>query len=79
MLLLKRGVREGVFCPDINFDIIALLVREQMNMSQPSGAFRKYSHTDVHNTIFLIFVRGICTDAGWKILERHSIKKQFQG
>ncbi|MDR1102792.1 MAG: TetR/AcrR family transcriptional regulator [Tannerella sp.] len=77
-LLLKQGIREGVFCSDIDFDIIALLAREQMEMSQPAGVFCKYSHTDVHNTFFLLFIRGICTDAGRKILERYSVKKQFK-
>jgi AcrR family transcriptional regulator len=78
MSLLKQGVREGVFCPDIDFDLIALLAREQLDMSQPSGTFCKYNHADVHNTLFLIFIRGICTDAGRKILERYSVKKQFK-
>jgi AcrR family transcriptional regulator len=78
ILLLKRGTKEGVFCSDINFDIIALLVREHMNMPQPSGTFCKYSHADVHNTFFLILVRGICTDTGRKILERYSVKRQLQ-
>ncbi|MDR2139175.1 MAG: TetR/AcrR family transcriptional regulator [Tannerella sp.] len=78
MRLLKKGVGEGVFCPDINFDIIALLAHEQMDMLQPSGMFCKYNRTDVHNTLFLVFIRGICTDAGRKLLERYSVKKQFR-
>jgi hypothetical protein len=77
-LLLKRGIREGVFDPDINFDVILLLARSHMNMSPPAELFGNISHADVHEAVFLIFVRGICSDAGRAILERYKIKKQFK-
>jgi AcrR family transcriptional regulator len=78
IVLLKKGVKEGLFHPGINFDIVALLARQQMDMSPPSEKFREYSPVEVSNTIFLIFIRGICTDAGWKILERYSVKKYYR-
>jgi AcrR family transcriptional regulator len=77
-LLLKDGSKEGLFSSDIDFDIIALLMREQMNLLQIPWTLGKYNHTEVRNTLFLIFIRGICTDAGWKILESYNVKKQFK-
>lgn len=74
MVLLKRGVEEGVFLPDINYDMIVLLVKEYMKMSPPSGVFTKYAHEEVRNTVFLLFIRGICTDEGRKILKQYAIK-----
>lgn len=78
ILLLKRGIREGVFDPDINFDVILLLARSHMNMSPPVELFGSIAPAEVHEAVFLIFVRGICTDAGRKILERYKTKKQFK-
>jgi AcrR family transcriptional regulator len=78
IFLLKKGAEEGVFLKEINFDIIALINRERLNMSQPSDVFKKFTHRDVHNTIFLIFLRGISTDKGMKILDHFMMKKHYQ-
>lgn len=69
--LLKRGVNEGVFMPEINYDMIALMVGELVKMSPPSEVFKMYTHEEVHNTFFLLFIRGICTDNGRKVLTRY--------
>lgn len=76
--LLSRGVEEGVFQPEINYDMLALLVREQMTMPPPAHIFKKYSHIEVHNTFSLIFIRGICTQKGRGILERYYMKRYYQ-
>lgn len=36
--LLSRGAKEGVFQPNINFEIVALLAKEQAKMIRPSKA-----------------------------------------
>ncbi|MDR1602547.1 MAG: TetR/AcrR family transcriptional regulator [Tannerella sp.] len=69
--LVKRGVNEGVFLPEINYDMIALMMREFAKMSPPSEAFKMYTNEEVHNTFFLLFIRGICTDNGRKIFKRY--------
>jgi AcrR family transcriptional regulator len=78
VFFLKKGAEEGVFLKEINFDIIALTNRERMNMSKPSEVFKKFTPNEVHNTIFLIFLRGISTDKGMKILEHYMLKKRYQ-
>ncbi|MDR1455660.1 MAG: TetR/AcrR family transcriptional regulator [Tannerella sp.] len=75
-LLMKRGIREGVFDPGINFDIVRLLMRSHMSMSPPAELFGVFPPADVYNAVFLIFVRGICTENGRKILERYETRKQ---
>jgi AcrR family transcriptional regulator len=77
MILLERGVQEGVFLPDINYDMIVLLVREYMKMSPPSGIFKKYAHEEVRNTVFSLFIRGICTDDGRRILKQYAVKGYY--
>jgi AcrR family transcriptional regulator len=78
MKLLKRGENEHVFMSDINYDIISLLAQQQMQSAGTSDVFAKYTHEEVHNTIFFIFLRGICTDAGREILDKFVIKKRYR-
>ena len=76
--LLKRGEKESVFMSDINYDIISLMAQQQFTKTEPSSIFTKYTHEEVHNTMFLIFVRGICTDSGRDILEKYALKKKYK-
>ncbi|MDR1222872.1 MAG: TetR/AcrR family transcriptional regulator [Tannerella sp.] len=76
--LLKRGEKERVFMSDINYDIISLLAQKQMQSPDMSDVFAKYTHEEVHNTLFFIFLRGICTDTGRDILDRFVVKKRFR-
>ena len=67
--LLSRGAKEGVFQPNINFEIVALLAKEQAN----------HSVSEVFNTILYTFLRGISTEKGIAILDRYLLKyKQKQ-
>ncbi|RHJ85508.1 TetR/AcrR family transcriptional regulator [Parabacteroides sp. AM08-6] len=72
--LLNLGVKEGVFLPNINFGIVALLAKEQVKMIHPPKTFSNYSITEVFNTILLTFLRGISTEKGISILERHQLR-----
>ena len=71
MKLLLRGTKENVFQPNVNFEIVTLLAKEQIKMIRPSGAFAKHSVVDVVNTILYTFLRGISTEKGVAILDRH--------
>lgn len=73
--LLSRGVKEGVFQSNINFEIVALLAKEQVKMVRPSNAFSKHSVAEVFNTILYAFLRGISTEKGIAILDRHMLKQ----
>lgn len=78
IVLLKRGVQEGVFMEEVDFDIIAHLTRERLGVSPPPSRIGKYSHEEVRDMLFLIFIRGICTDDGRKILEQYVVKEYFR-
>lgn len=77
IVLLKQGVNEGVFMAEVDFDILAHLIRERIEMSPPQR-FGEYSHEEVGKLLFLIFIRGICTDKGRKIVERYTTKEHFR-
>ena len=76
--LLKRGEKEKVFVSDVNYDIISLMAQQHLSRSEPSDIYTKYSHEEVHNTIFYIFLRGICTDTGRDILENFILKMKYK-
>lgn len=78
MELFTRGVKEGVFQSGINFEIMALLVKEQTKMLRPSDIFSKHSIAEVYNTILLTFLKGISTDKGRVILDRFSLKQSYE-
>lgn len=73
----KKGVETGVFHSDINFEIVVLLARGYVKMIRPSQIFSEFSSKDVYNTILLVFIRGICTEKGSEILERHLRKVKY--
>jgi len=76
--LLKRGEKEAVFMSDVNYDIISILAQQQLSKPEPSDVFTKYTHEEVHNTMFFIFLRGICTDSGREILDKFALKKKYK-
>lgn len=75
--LFARGVKEGVLRDDINFEIVALLAKEQAKMLHPSKSFCNHSNTEVYNTVLFTFMRGVCADEGSKILNRYAIKLSY--
>lgn len=74
---IKKGVEEGVFVTDVNFEILVSLARGGLKMVRPSHSYSQFSSRDVYNTIMLVFLRGICTAKGNERLERHLRKKQY--
>lgn len=80
VLLLKwfnKGMDEGVFHRDVNFEIVVLLAKGYTKMLRPSQLFSQFSSRDVYNTILLVFVRGICTEKGNHVLSRHLRKRKY--
>lgn len=73
-----RGVEEGVFKDDINFEIVVLLAKGYAKMIRPSHTFSRFSSRDVYNTILQVFMRGICTEKGVQILDRHIREKRYE-
>ena len=72
-----QGVEEGEFQPEVNFEIVSLLAKEQVTMLKPSREFSNHSIKEVYNTILLTFLRGICTEKGRNKLERYAMKQAY--
>ena len=70
MLFFKQGVEQGLFRKDIDFDIIRLLLREQLDFLSNSELLLKYSFPELSTSVLLICLRGISTCEGNRVLER---------
>lgn len=69
LLFFRRGVKEGFFRSDLNFDIILKTSSASANYAMETQMYKNYSITAImHNTLFL-YLRGICTTKGIKELD----------
>lgn len=65
----EEGVSQGFFRDDVNFEIMSLLVREQLDLLMNTDICQKYSFLSVYETIMFTYLRGISTVRGAQVLE----------
>lgn len=65
----KTGVRQGIFRDDVNFAIVNLLVREQLDLLMNTDICAEYSFLEVYESIMFTYIRGISTEKGQQVLE----------
>lgn len=66
----KEGVRQGLFRDDVNFAIVNLLVREQIDLLMNTNVCKEYSFLEVYESIMFTYIRGISTERGASELEQ---------
>lgn len=64
--LIKKGKNEGIYRDEINEEIIALILIEQLNMLSDQKLFpaKRFSIVEVFENIIINMTRGIATDKG---------------
>lgn len=65
----KHGVRQGFFRDDVNFAIVGVLVRKQLDVLMETDLCEKFSYLEVYESIMFTFLRGISTEKGALELE----------
>ncbi len=72
-LNLERGIREGIYRPEIDSDIIAKLYVSKTNcvIDEESFPSKKYDKVKLFKQFFTYHVYGIATPKGLKLLEKH--------
>ena len=65
----KEGVKQGIVRDDVNFPIIHLIVRDQLDLLMNSDICNEYSFLEVYESIMFTFLRGISTEKGARVLE----------
>ena len=71
--LLNDGVRSRLFRSDINIQLVTKILLEQVNMMLNPQIFPpdRFNMSEVFRSIFLYYIRGICTDEGARIAAEH--------
>ena len=69
--LLHKGIKEGLFRPDINISIVARLFHKQMNLLADETVFPRdeYNYTDVFQSLTINFIRGISSQKGIALID----------
>ncbi len=68
--LLEKGVKDGTFINDLNIELSNKFFHAVMDFCKPDGDIgEKYQIKDIAHTIFLPYLRGICTPKGLKLLD----------
>ena len=62
----KLGIKQG---DDVNFSIVNLLVREQLDLLMNTDLCKEYSFLEVYESIMFTYLRGISTEKGARKLE----------
>lgn len=57
----KRGVLEGYFRNDFNYELISLLGNNVMQNVMESKLYNTYSLQDIFRNVVMLFIRGLCT------------------
>ena len=70
----KMGVEQGIIRDDVNFAIVNLLVREQIDLLMKTDICKKYSFLEVYESIMFTYIRGISTEKGAKVLDNFIIE-----
>lgn len=65
----KEGVSQGIFRNDVNFAIVSMLVRKQIDLLINTDVCKEHSFLEVYESIMFTFLRGISTEKGAQELE----------
>jgi TetR/AcrR family transcriptional regulator, cholesterol catabolism regulator len=73
--LLRKGINENLFRKEINIEIVAKILMEQLNVLSNEKSFPrdKYKMEEVLECIIVNFMRGIATQKGLEIIENHTV------
>ena len=71
--LLNDEIRNRLFRSDINIQLITRVLVEQLNLLLNPPVFPpdRLNMAEVFRSIFLYYIRGICTDEGARITAEH--------
>jgi AcrR family transcriptional regulator len=70
----QRGVQEGLFQADLNYDIVCVMFREQMISLLKSEDCKDFSIAEIYHTVALTHIRGIATEKGRELLHDLTLK-----
>lgn len=66
---LSKGVEQGLFRKDVNFEIVYNIITAQFDIIISSEDFRKYTPSELFNNLVLNYFRGCATPKGVQIMD----------
>lgn len=70
--LLNDGIRQGLFRSDINIRLVTIIIVQQLGIVLTPNIFPPMVSTaEVFRSVFLYYIRGLCTDAGARQAAEH--------
>lgn len=68
---LKLGVEQGLMRGDIRFELFEEFLTAQMRLLYEESVWRKYTPQEVFRLILLVWLRGISTDEGGRLIDAY--------
>lgn len=68
---LKLGVEQGLMRSDIRFELFEEFLTAQMRLLYEEGVWRKYTPQEVFRMILLVWLRGISTEEGGRMIDAY--------
>ena len=69
MIHFQKGVEEGIFRDDINFDIINQAISMQFEMFVYSDITENYPLSEIYSEVTFLHMRGITTPKGMQMVD----------
>ncbi len=70
MAFLQRGVDEGYFRDNVNFELVVKLFEAIGQYFMSEELYKQYSIEEIFNNHFFLTLRGLCTEKGIKAIEK---------
>ena len=67
---LKRGVNEGYFRSDVDYDMVLRMLDSLNDFVMRAHLFREYSIEHLFKNIIFVSLRGLCTKRGIEVLDK---------
>lgn len=77
--IINKGILDGHFRKDINIQLVVKIILEQIYLVINPVSFppEKFDMSEVFRSIYMYYIRGLCTDAGGKVLEEFFSSNKF--
>ena len=67
---MQKGVEEGVFRDDVNFEIVSRMGQATMEHVMQIQLYQQYPLQHIFRNVILLLIRGICTQKGVKVVDQ---------
>ena len=67
---LQKGVGDGFFRDDVNFEIVSRMGHATMQHVMRAQLYKRYPLQDIFRNVILLLIRGICTQKGVRIVDQ---------